>query len=116
MFLKVLNKVNFRISESLQKPRLFLIIDLLPFAKLLELLAINHSSSKRRIIFVPRLLEFSHVMVALELAWVCTSMQLSWISQSGLALFPGCQGSCGIVPDGHADSVISFNIHQVFKC
>ena len=39
MFLKVLNKVNFK---GLHKPKLYLIIDLLPFAKLL--LAINHSS------------------------------------------------------------------------
>ena len=41
------------------------IIDLHPFAKPLELLAINHSSSERRIIFVPRLLKFSHVLVVL---------------------------------------------------
>ena len=57
MFLKVLNKV---ISEPLHKRKLFLIIDLISFAKLLELLAINQSSSERRIIFVPRLLKFSH--------------------------------------------------------
>ena len=45
MFLKVLNKVN-----GLNKPKkLFLIIDLLPFAKILKLLAVNHSSSERRI-------------------------------------------------------------------
>ena len=64
-------------SESLNNPKLFLIIDLLPLAKLLELLAINHSSSKMRIIFVPRLLKFSHVLVALSLAWVRISPQLS---------------------------------------
>ena len=34
------------------KPKLFLNIDLLPFAKLLELLAINDSSCERRIISV----------------------------------------------------------------
>ena len=33
--------------------KLFLIIDLLPFAKLLKLSAINHSSSEKSIIFVP---------------------------------------------------------------
>ena len=48
IFLKVLNKVN---SECLNKPRLFLTIELLPFAKLLELSAINHGLSERRIIF-----------------------------------------------------------------
>ena len=74
----------------LYKPKLF-IIDLLPFAKLLELLAIDHSSSKRRIIFAPRWLKFSHVLVVLQLAWVRTSPQLSWIAQSGLAPFPGCR-------------------------
>ena len=66
MFLKVLNKVNIRM---LIQP-LFLIIDLVPFAKFLELLAIDHSSSDRRIIFVPRLLKFCHVLVALQRAWV----------------------------------------------
>ena len=64
MFLKVLNFVNFK---CLHKPRLFLIIDLVLFAKLLddktktiyilELLAINHSSSKRRIIFCSSVVE-----------------------------------------------------------
>ena len=53
------------VLESLHKPRLFLIIDLLPFAKLVELLAINRSSSERRIIFVLQLLNFSHVLVIL---------------------------------------------------
>ena len=62
MFLKVLNKVN---SECLHKPKLFFIIDSLLLAKLLELLAINHSLSGRRIIFVPRLLKFSRVLVVL---------------------------------------------------
>ena len=61
MFLKVLNNV----SECLHKPELCLINDVLLMAKLLELLAINISSSERRIIFVPRLLKFSHVLVAL---------------------------------------------------
>ena len=58
-FLKFLNKV---ISERLHIPKLF-IIDLLLFAKLLELLAINHSFSERRTIFVPLLLKFSQVLV-----------------------------------------------------
>ena len=54
-------------SEHLYKPKLFLIIDLLPFAKLLELLATDHSSPER-IIFVPWLPKFSHVLVVLQLA------------------------------------------------
>ena len=62
MFLRVLNEVKF---ERLYKPKLFLIIDLLPFAKLFELLAINHSSSERRIIFIPWLMKLSHVLVVL---------------------------------------------------
>ena len=61
MFLKVLNNINIRVL----KPKLFLIIHLLPFAKLLEVLAIDHSSSERRIIFAPQLLKFSIVLVAL---------------------------------------------------
>ena len=44
--------------ECLHKSRLFLIIDLILFAKLLELLTINYSLSERRIIFVPGLLKF----------------------------------------------------------
>ena len=62
MFFNVLNMV---ISKGFQKPKLLLIIDLLPFAKLLELLAIDHSSSEKRIIFVPRFLKFSHILVVL---------------------------------------------------
>ena len=42
---------------------MLLFIDLLPFSKLLELLAIDHSLSERRIIFSPWLLKFSHVLV-----------------------------------------------------
>ena len=49
MFLKVLNKVNFKVCT---KPKLLLIIDLLPFAKLLKLLAINHCLSEGRDIFL----------------------------------------------------------------
>ena len=52
-------------SKCLLKPELFLIIDLLWFAKVLDLLAINYSSSERGIIFVPQLLKFSHVLVVL---------------------------------------------------
>ena len=92
-----------------------LIIDLLPFAKLLELLAMNHSSSERRISFVPRLLKFSHVLVVLGLAWVRTSPQLSWIAWSRLALFRGCWGSCSIVPNGPTGLVVSFNMCQRLK-
>ena len=109
MFLKVLNKVD---TNRLYKPKLFT-IGLLPFVKLLELLAIDHSSSVRRIIFVSQWLKFSHVLVVLQLAWVCTSPQFSWITRFGLAPFPGCQGSRGIVPNGPASSVVSF---QGLKC
>ena len=49
MFLKVLNKVNFKVCT---KPKLLLIIDLLPFSKLLKLLAINHCLSEGRDIFL----------------------------------------------------------------
>ena len=76
----------------------------------------NNSSCVRRIIFVPRWLKFSHVLIVLQLGWVHTSPQLSWIMRSGLAPFPGCQGSCDIVPNGPAGSVISFNIRQGLKC
>ena len=59
MFSKVLNKVNFR---TLTQTFIMscIIIDFLPFLKPFELLAINHSSSERRITFVPRLLRFPH--------------------------------------------------------
>ena len=33
-----------------------------------------------------------------------------------LASFPGCQDSCGIVPNGPVGSVVSFNISQGLKC
>ena len=56
---------------------LFPIIGLIPFAKHLELLAINCSSSERKIIFVPRLLKFSGVLVIFQPAWVRTSPQFS---------------------------------------
>ena len=31
-------------------------------------------------------------------------------------IFPGCLGSCGIVPDGPTGLVVSFNIGQRLKC
>ena len=102
MFFNVLNKIDIR---ELYKPKLFLVIDLLLFAKLLELLAIDYSSSDRRTIFIPRWLKFSHVLVVLQHAWVRTSPQLSGIRRSDLAPFPECQGSCGIVPNGPAGFV-----------
>ena len=89
---------------------------MLPFAKLLELLGIDYSLSERRIIFVPQWLKFSHVLVVLQLAWVRTSPQSSWITRSILAPFAGCQGSCGIVSNGPAGLVVSFNIRQGLKC
>ena len=61
-------------------------IELPPFTILLELLVIHYSSSERRKISVPRWLKLSFVLVILQLAWVCTSPQLSWITRSGLAL------------------------------
>ena len=59
--------------EHLRRSRLFLIIGLIPFAKRLELLAINCGSSERRIIFVPLLLKFSRVLVIFQHVWVRTS-------------------------------------------
>ena len=76
----------------------------------------NHSSSERRNNFFPRLLKLSHVLVVFQLAWVRTSPQLSRITRSGLASFVGCQPSCGMVPNGPAVSVVSYNIRQGLKC
>ena len=81
-----------------------------------ELLGINHSLSERRDIFVSQLLKLSHVLVVLQLAWVPTSLKLSCIMQSGLALFLGCLGFCGIAPNEPVDSVVSFSIPQDLKC
>ena len=99
-------------SERLCKPKLFLIIDLLPFAKLLELLAIDHSSSERRIIFV-EVLSCSGCFITCMGAHVPAAEldNAIWFS-----ILSGCQDSCGIVPNGHAGSVGSFNICQGLKC
>ena len=70
MFSKDLNK------STLHVPKLFLNIDLLSFAKLLELLFISHSSSERSDIFVPHLLKLSHVLFVLQFTWVNSSPQL----------------------------------------
>ena len=40
-------------------------------------------------------------------------LSLAW---SGLALFPGYQGSCGIVRNGAAGLILSFKIRQRLKC
>ena len=56
-------KINIKYTN-----KLFYYIDLLPFTNLLELLVINHSSSQRRKISVPRWLKFSRVLVVLQLA------------------------------------------------
>ena len=45
-----------------------------------------------------------------------TSTQLGWVMRFGLAPFPGCQGSCAIVPNGPTGSVASFNIRLGLKC
>ena len=50
MLLKVLYKVNFR-KLTQTYGITYIITNLLPFAKPLELIAINHSLSERRIIF-----------------------------------------------------------------
>ena len=65
--------------------------------KLLELLAINHSSSGRRDIFVLWLLKIFHALVILHFAWVHTSPQLSWTTRSDLATISRCQASCDTV-------------------
>ena len=112
LFLKVLNKVK---SEYLHKPESLLIIDLLPFAKLLELLAINHSLSERRTIFVSQLLKFVVFWLFYNLHGC--ALPCSWLDNAiWFSTLPGCQGSCGIVPNGPADLVVSFNIHQGLKC
>ena len=99
-----------QISGCLHKPKLLRIIDFLPFTKLLELLAINHSSSKRMDTFVCQLLKLSHVLVALQLAWVHSSPQLSWITRFRVLgfLWHSLKWAAG--------SVVSFNIHQGLKC
>ena len=111
MFLKVLNnKVNLRVLTKTQIPYYWLT----PFVKRFELSAINHSSSARRAIFVSWL-KHSYVLVVEQLAWVYTSRHLRWITRFGLLPFPGCQGSCDIVPNRPAGSLVSFNISQGLK-
>ena len=95
---------------------MFLAIDLLPFAKLLVLLAIDHSSSKRRIIFVSWLLKFPMFWLLCNVHGCALPHSFSLITRSGLASFPGCQDSCGIIPNGPAGPVPSFNIRQGLKC
>ena len=43
-------------------------------------------------------------------------LRLSWITRSGLAHIPWCQGSFRIVTNGPAGSVVSFIIRQALKC
>ena len=96
--------------ECLHKPRLFFVIDLLLFTKLLEFLVINHSLSERR------MLKFSHVLVIFITCMGMLFPAVDWIMQSGLAFFPGSQGSCGIFPKGPTSWIVSFNIHKGLKC
>ena len=71
----------------------------LPFAKLL------HISSNRRIIFCSTVVEVLPCSGCFITSMGAHFPQLSWIGQSSLARFPGCQGFCGIVPNGPAGSV-----------
>ena len=89
-------------------PKLFLIIDLLSFAKLLELLAINYGLSEKRITFV-KVLPRSGCFIT------CIGAHFPTVELDN-ATFPECQGSCSIVPNGHTSLVVSFNIHQGLKC
>ena len=114
MFLKVLNKVN---AKVVMQTEIISYYWLTPVRKFLELLAINHISSEMRIIFVPLLLKFYHVLVVLYLHG-CT-LPHSWLIElawSGLAPIPGYQGSCCIVPNGPTGLFNSFNIRQGLKC
>ena len=69
MLLKVLNKVNIRALiqtySTISTYTNYFLLDLLLFTKLMKLLVINHSLSERWIVFVLRLLKFSHVLVVL---------------------------------------------------
>ena len=53
------------VDFSFDKKKSYMVQDSLLFAKLLELLANNHSLPERRIIFVFWFLKFSHVLVDL---------------------------------------------------
>ena len=73
-----------------------------------KLLTLNHISYEKRDIRVLRLLKLSHILFCRT----CMSVHfpvVGWITQSGLGSFQGCQGSYGIIPNGPAGSVISFN-------
>ena len=82
----------------------------------MELLVIYDSFSDRRIIFVPWLLKFFHVLVVLQLAWVRTSLAVELDNAIRFSTLPGCLGSSGIVLNEPAGSAISFNIRQGLKC
>ena len=107
MLLKVLNKVKFR--WFIHQPKSFLIINLLVFAKLLDLLAINHSLTERRIYILPCAVCFKACMgahfPAVELdnaIWFSTLSKMS--------------GLLWVVPNGPVSLVVSFNIRQCSKC
>ena len=80
----------------------------------MHLLAIKHSLSKSKIFFFPVI----EVCQCSGSFITCIGVQfraVDWIMRSGLASFPVCQGSCGIVPNGPTGSGVSFSIHHSLK-
>ena len=105
---------NIRLASLYYKKLLF-IFCLIPVRKSFGDV-INHSSSERRDIFVPRWSRLSHVMVVLHClhGW---ALPRSWLDNAiRFGTFPGCKGSYGMVTNGPASSFVSFNIHQGLKC
>ena len=108
MFLKVLNKVsNFRALFT----NLNYFVSLLALVrKILGVITINQSLSERGITFF---LPCSACFIT------CMGAHFPAVALDNairFSTFPGCQGSCGIVPNGPAGSVVSFNISQDLKC
>ena len=108
MFLKVLNKVsNFRALFT----NLNYFVSLLALVrKILGVITINQSLSERGITFF---LPCSGCFIT------CMGAHFPAVALDNairFSTFPGCQGSCGIVPNGPAGSVVSFNISQDLKC
>ena len=85
----IVNKVNFK---------LFLIIDLLLFTKLLELLAINYSLSESRSTFVE-----VHPCSSCFITYMGVHFPTVELDDTiQFSTLPGCQGSCGMVTNGPA--------------
>ena len=103
--------------NSLHKPKLLLSIEIFPFGKLLELLAINHSLSERRDIFCSLAVEVLPFFVCFS---TCMGTHFPAVEMNHVIRFSALSRVLGFLWHSskwsNGASVVSFDTQQGLKC